>query len=277
MSVGVLVCGARRAARSLLALVAFAAVACGGDADSPPGDGPAGELRVAAASSLTEAFEEAGDAFRRQHPGVELRFNFASSSALAAQIVEGAPADVFAAADHAQVAVVVERGLARDPVVFAQNVPVVVVPAKGSPVASFADLARPAVRLVLAGPDVPIGRYAREVLARAAADPQGPGAGFADDVLANLRSNEANVRAVLTKVQLGEADAGIVYATDARVAGGDVRVIAIPDAYAVLAEYPIVVLGESRNPAAARAWVEFLTGPEGRAILARHGFRTPGP
>jgi molybdate transport system substrate-binding protein len=119
---------------------------------------------------------------------------------------------------------------------------------------------------------VPIGAYARQVLANASQASGGPGPNFADDVLANLASNEANVRAVLAKVQLGEADAGIVYNTDAAVAGDDVKVIEIPEAYNVVATYPIVALKEAGNPAVAQAWIDFILSAESQAILAKHGF-----
>ncbi len=231
-----------------------------------------GEVVVFAASSLTDAFKEAAAVFREMHPGARVSLSFASSASLAAQINEGAPADVFASADGAQMTVVVSRGNAGTPVVFATNRPILVVPRTGSPVASFADLARPGVRLVLAAPEVPIGRYSREILARASGTPAGPGADFGAKALANLRSNEANVRAVLTKVQLGEADAGIVYATDAASGGSDIRVISIPPEYNVLAEYPIAVTSSARNVLAASAWLAFLLSGEGQAVLEKYGF-----
>lgn len=234
-----------------------------------------GEIVVFAAASLTDAFKAAARAFQTENPGVKVTFNFAASSALATQINEGAPADVFASADLAQMKNVSDKGNARESKVFATNVPVVIVPASGSPVAAFADLAKPAVRLVLAGPEVPIGKYSRQILEKAAADSAGPGAGFAEQVLANVKSNEANVRAVLTKVQLGEADAGIVYATDATIAGKDVKVIEIPGAWNVIAEYPAAVLDDAPNSKAAEAWLAFLLSPDGQAVLAKHGFGAP--
>ena len=225
-----------------------------------------------AASSLTDAFNALADGFNVQHPGVSVTFNYASSSALATQLNERAPADVFASANDEQMEVVTEAGNASDAQTFATNVPVVVVPAGSKAVASFADLGRPGVRLVLAGPDVPIGAYSRQILADAANAADGPGADFLERVLANLRSNESNVRAVLTKVQLGEADAGIVYRTDAALAGGDIEVVDIPAEYNATASYPIAVTKESRNPAAAAAWIAYVLSPEGQAILQRFGF-----
>lgn len=229
-------------------------------------------LVVFAASSLTEAFEEAGTTFEAAHPGTRVRFNFGGSSALTTQITEGAPADVFASADTAQMALAVQRGDAGEPRTFATNSLVVVTPADGTQVRAFADLASPNLKLVLAAPDVPAGRYAREALTRASAPRAGIREGFAQEVLANVRSNEPNVRAVLTKVQLGEADAGIVYATDARAAAGDVTVVEIPAAYNPTAEYPIAVVTGTHDAALARTFLEFILSAEGQAILQRFGF-----
>jgi len=234
----------------------------------------AGEITVFAASSLTDAFTEAGKAFHSQNPGVTVRFNFASSSALATQINEGAPADVFASADQAQLQVVADRTGVVDPAVFATNIPVVVTPKGGTVVRSFADLARPGIKLVLAGKEVPIGKYARDVLQRAS------GAGgiapdFGSKALANLKSEESNVRGVLAKVQLGEADAGIVYVTDIGAAKDEVARIDIPAKYNVVAEYPIAVLKPSKAQAAGRAFIDFIRSAEGRAILQKYGFQ-PG-
>jgi molybdate transport system substrate-binding protein len=278
-------------ALAFLGVLGAAAAACGNDdgPDTTPGstatqavpataEMPAtsgelqGSITVFAASSLTDAFNELGEAFKAANPDVDIEFSFAASSALATQINEGAPADVFAAADGAQMRVVMDSGKGEgEPVIFATNSPVVVVPAGATTVATFEDLARPGIALVLAGPEVPIGRYARELLQKAS-EAGGIRADFSDRVLANLRSDEANVRAVLTKVQLGEADAGIVYQTDAATAAGDVDVIEIPGQYNVVAQYPIVPLAESEDPEAAAAFVEFALSGEGQAILESNGF-----
>ncbi|MCC7089973.1 MAG: molybdate ABC transporter substrate-binding protein [Dehalococcoidia bacterium] len=289
----------RAAALSLLAVLGGGlAQACGGEDDSPPptatsgASTPAtamastptpglvplrGEVVVFAASSLIDAFKAGAEVFETRHPGVKVTFNFASSSALATQINEGAPAGVFASADLAQMKNVIDKGAAAESTTFATNVPVLVTPAKGSAVTSFEDLAKPGVRLVLAGPEVPIGRYSRQVLDNASAAASGPGPDFGKRVLDNLKSNEANVRGVLTKVQLGEADAGIVYTTDAAIAGSDVKVIEIPLAWNVTAEYPIAILKDRPNAAAAEAWVEFLLSPDGQAVLREFGFGSPAP
>lgn len=256
-----------------LSAAILVAAACGGSGGNEDGNA-AGEITVFAASSLTEAFKEAGAAFETRNPGAKVTFSFAASSALAVQINEGAPADIFASADLAQMKVVSDRGNAFESAVFAKNAPVVVVPKDGKAVTAFADLSRPGLRLVLAGKDVPIGRYAREILTRASGT-GGISADFSDKTLANLKSEEANVRAVLTKVQLGEADAGIVYKTDVGAAGNDVRVVEIPAAYNVAAEYTIAVVKGSKNPATAAAFVAFLRSADGLAILEKHGFAQP--
>lgn len=234
-----------------------------------------GEIAVFAAASLTDAFTELGELFAEKYPDADVTFNFASSSALATQINEGAPAHVFASADLAQMKVVVDAGNAEGDRLFATNKPVVVVPKSGSPVATFEDLAKPGVRLVLAAPEVPVGRYSREILTKASTVPGGVSADFSDKVLANLQSNEANVRAVLTKVQLGEADAGIVYSTDAAIAADTVTVIEVPVAFNVVAQYPIATVDDSNNSSGAAAFVEFILSSEGQAVLSKYGFGSP--
>jgi molybdate transport system substrate-binding protein len=199
-------------------------------------------------------------------------FNFAASSALAVQINEGAPADVFASADAAQMQAASSTGRIGTAGVFATNLLVVVVPGEGAPVSTFADLAEPGVRLVLAAPEVPAGKYARESLEKASR-PGGISGDFSERVLANLRSNEANVRAVLTKVQLGEADAGFVYQTDIPPNAGGVKAIQIPPEYNVVAEYLIGAVGEGGTASpVAHAFVAFVLSDEGQTILRRHGF-----
>lgn len=257
------------------ALLAGAALsACCGNGSGGDSGTIDGEITVFAASSLSEAFKEVGAAFEKANPGTEVTFSFAASSALAVQINEGAPADVFASADTAQMKNVIDQGNAEEPTVFATNTPVVVVPKDGKAVATFADLAKPGIKLVLAGKDVPIGRYAREVLAKASGT-GGISPDFSDRVLANLKSEEANVRAVLTKVQLGEADAGVVYKTDVGAAANEVRVIEIPTAYNVVAEYPIAVLKASKNQVTAAGFVAFIRSAAGQAIMEKYGFVKP--
>lgn len=280
-----------------LALIAAAFLACSGapagSATATPATTPAtasagakssaatasatapvsGKVTVLAASSLTEAYRQIGAAFQQANPGVSVEFSFAASSALAAQIEQGAPADVFASADEVNMKKVTDRRLiAGAPVTFARNLPVIVVPASNrAGITAPKDLSKPGVKLVLAGPEVPIGNYARQIIDRLAADPA-YGAAFKDAALRNIVSNEANVRAVLTKVELGEADAGIVYKTDAKVSGDRVRIVEVPPSANVIATYPLGVIAASKNPDAARAFVDYVTGPEGQRALAAAGF-----
>ena len=225
-------------------------------------------VRILAASSLTEAFREIAAGFEAENPGTKVEVSFAGSQVLRTQIEQGAPADVFASADREHAEALVRAGLLGPTRVFARNALVVIVPAEAAEVTSLADLARPGIRLVLAGPAVPAGRYAAEALRRL--DAAGTfGAGFSARVRSNVVSEETNVRAVLSKVVLGEADAGLVYATDA-AAGGRVRVIDLP--VGVVAEYPIGVVAGTRVPVAAAAFVDRVLGERGQAILRRHGF-----
>lgn len=230
-------------------------------------------VTVFAAASLTDAFTEIGAAFEDANPGSTVRFNFAASSALATQINEGAPADVFASADNNQMSVVLDAGNAAEPQLFVRNVLVVVTPAD-SELERFEELAIEGLRLVLAGPDVPVGRYSRQILENASGV-GGIAPDFGERVLANLRSDEANVRAVLSKVQLGEADAGIVYQTDARVAADDVRVIEIPELYNVIADYHIAVVNGAEESGPASGFIAFVLSPDGQAILREYGFSSP--
>ena len=247
----------------ILRFVAAAALA--GLASGPA---PAGTVRVFAASSLTEAFGEMAAAFEAEHPGTKVELTFAGSQVLRTQIEQGAPADVFASADREHADALVRAGILGPPRVFARNALVVVVPSEGARVASLADLARPGTRIVLAGPRVPAGRYATEAL-RGLDAPAGLGTGFGVRVRANVVSEETNVRAVLSKVVLGEADAGFAYATDAASAASKVRVLELP--VDVVAEYPIGVLRRAALPSAA--FVDLVLGERGQAILRRHGFR----
>ena len=148
---------------------------------------------------------------------------------------------------------------------------VIVVPRDGTTVKAFSDLAKPGVKLVLAGKDVPAGKYARQVLAKASADPD-LGADFASRVLANVKSEESSVRAVLTKVQLGEADAGVVYRTDLQAAKGEVVGITVPSDFNIVATYPIAVIKHRKQKATARGFVDFVNSKSGQEILARYGF-----
>ena len=260
-------------------LVAVTAAACGGGAAGRPAAGEqpiAGTLTVFAASSLTDVFGEAGRQFEAGYAGVRVQFDFAASSALRLRLEQGARPDLFASADQVQIDRARDSGVLRDGgVVFAANVLVVVMPADNPGVIrSLADLAKPGLRLVLTDRNVPIGAYARQVLENLGADPA-YGPDFATRVLANVRSEEANVRAALAKVQLGEADASIVYATDVTAsAAPDLKTLAIPAQFNVSARYVIAVTSDTSRASLAEAFVSFLRGQRGQALLRQYGFVT---
>lgn len=231
------------------------------------------DLTVFAAGSLKDAFSDAAAVLARRSPPIGIRFNFAGSQQLAFQLEQGAQADVFASADQRWMEVVRDSGLvAGTPTVFARNRLVVITPAANpGRIDRLQQLSRRGLKLVLAAEAVPVGKYSREVLSRLAGAP-GFGADYPAQVLRNVVSQEENVKAVVTKVQLGEADGGIVYASDVTPeVGREVRVLQIPDEYNVIATYPIALLKGSKHPPAARAFVAFVLSPEGQALLARHG------
>lgn len=258
--------GLRTVARAALAAGAALSLVPGGAAASP-----SPPLRVFAAASLGDAFREIGAAFEATHPGIRVELECGGSAQLRVQIEQGAPADVFAAADLETVESLERAGRTDRARTFATNRLVVVTPARAAGVATLAGLGRRGVRLALAGPSVPAGRYAASAIA-AMDRSRRYGPRFAARVRANIVSEETSVRAALTRVALGEADAAFVYATDAASAASRVRVIAIPDSLAPPVCYGIArVLGSSRHPAAP-AFVAFVTGPAGGAILRRFGF-----
>lgn len=256
-----------------LILVPFVAAGC---ATARGGSVPVEEpvrLNVFAAASLVRVFGELGPAFEEAHPGVQVLFNFAGSQQLAQQIVLGAPADVFASANQEQMEVVIAQGQAvrQDVHPFATNRLVIVFPIQdpGRP-RDLKDIARPGLKLVMAAPEAPAGAYALSFIERAGESPEfGPE--FRKSVLANVVSHEENVRAVLSKVELGEADAGIVYASDA-AGGSGVGTLSIPPELNPDVTYPITVLRESPKARAARAFVDFVRSPSAAAILRRFGF-----
>ena len=230
----------------------------------------AAQLTVFAASSLRDAFQDLGRIFEQQHPGTSVSFNFAGSQELRTQVEHGARADVLASADPRTLRALAGAGLSLEPQVFARNEPVIVVPV-GNPagIDALADLPR-ARRLVVGAPEVPIGEYTVRIL-EAASRRYGPGFGAA--VEARVASRELNVRQALGKVALGEADAAIVYRTDALASRGAVEVISIPPQLNVVAEYPIALLRGAPRPGLARAFVELVLSSAGQAVLARHGFQ----
>jgi molybdate transport system substrate-binding protein len=221
----------------------------------------ANTISVFAAASLTSAFQAMAAAFEHDHAGVKVQVNFAGSPTLVQQILERAPADVFASADEASMQKLVDSGdIAAAPAIFARNALQIVV-AAGNPkrVTGLADLAKPGLVIALCGATVPCGRYAAEAFAKAG-------------IAAPAASQELDVKAVSSKVAMGEADAGIVYVTDVRAAGGKVEGVAIPEATNVVARYPIAVLKNASNPAAAGAFVDFVVSAHGQQVLARFGF-----
>jgi molybdate transport system substrate-binding protein len=231
-------------------------------------------LQVFAAASLSDAFTEIGHELEKQRPGLSVRMNFAGSQQLAAQLESGAIADVFAAADDRWMAYVKDLGfLAGDPSTFVKNTLVVIVPRTNpARIQRLQDLSRGGVKLVLGADAVPIGRYSRTVLRNLAHHPAFD-VDFARLTLRNVVSEEENVKSVVGKVQLAEADAGMVYRSDVSpTVSRYLRVIEIPDSANVIASYPIALMKGGRQPDAARAFVDLVLSPEGQQILARNHF-----
>ncbi len=262
------------------AIALVVAAACGGAgqpavSSATPSVGPtaspsatrvpvAGSITVFAGSSLTDAFKKAGDRLKLKDPGTDYVFDFGSSSTLATQIIDGAPADVFASADDTNMQKIVDAKLNDSaPAIFLSNRLQIAV-ATGNPkqITGLADLAKPGLVVVLAAPTVPAGKYALEALLKAG-------------VTLKPASQEVDVRAVLNKVALGEADAGIVYVTDVRSAAARVAGVDIPEQHQVIARYPIAVVKDSKNPRLAKAYIDYLLSDEGQGLLAEFGFSRP--
>lgn len=253
-------------------LVAMMLAACG----SSPSTGASPQsvkLNVFAAASLQAAFTDIGKAFSQAHSNVTVTFNFAGSDALATQINQGAPADVFASANATQMNNVVTPGNIAGSAVktFAHNRLVVIYPAANpANIQTLRDLGKSGVKVVLADKTVPVGQYALQFLDLAAAPSFG--ASYKTNVLKNVVSYETDVKSVLAKVALGEADAGIVYTTDAATETGKVGTITIPDALNVIAVYPIGAVNGSKQATTAQAFVDYVLSSEGQATLAKYGF-----
>jgi molybdate transport system substrate-binding protein len=277
--------------RSLLALVALVAAACSvGASPSTSGASPGSaqpsastlapgaarvDLTISGAASLQGVLAKVKVAYEAAVPGTTLTISTDSSSALETKIELGAPADVFLSADTANPKKLVDKGLAAgDAVVFAGNWLVIIVPA-GNPagIASPADLAKPGIKVIAAGDSVPITKYATQLVANLAREPGYP-ADFVAAYTANIVSKEDNVKAAVAKIELGEGDAAIVYVTDA-TASTKVTSIAVPGSANVQATYAGVVVMGSANVAAAKAFLAWLAGPDGRAILRSFGFLPP--
>jgi molybdate transport system substrate-binding protein len=254
----------------LILLIALFLVGCAPATAAPE----ARTLNVFAAASLTDAFTEIGKNFEAAHPGVTVIFNFGGSQALRTQIEEGAPADVFASASGKEMDTTVAGKFVADgtPKVFLKNKLVLILPADNpAGVAKLEDLAKPGLKLVLAAEEVPVGNYARQSLDLMNGS---FGTDFKDKVLANVVSNEDNVKQVVSKVQLGEADAGIVYTSDA-VAAPQLKTVEIPTELNVIARYPIAPLVKSANVDLATSFVEYVLAADGQAVLAKWGFAPP--
>ncbi|WP_426498197.1 molybdate ABC transporter substrate-binding protein [Streptomyces sp. D54] len=262
----------RTAAAVLATALLIPLAACGDDSGSAKDKGegsgsaagtgaPAADLTVLAASSLTDVFKTAGAAYEKENPGTKVTFSFAGSQELAAQVKQGAPADALVTADTKTM-----DGLSDDtgkPTVIARN-RLVIATGEGNPekVGSLKDLADPKLTVVLAAPEVPVGRYSAQIL-------------DAQKIAVQPVSQEPNVRAVLSKVSLGEADAGLVYRTDAATATDKVDAIEIPDAENAIASYPAATLKTSEHSEAASAFVAWLSTPAAQKIFQGAGFQQP--
>jgi molybdate transport system substrate-binding protein len=244
-----------------VAVAALALAACGDDTTSGGSSGSANEIKVFAAASLTAAFTELGQQYTSANGGTKVTFNFAGSQALATQIQQAAPADVFASADLTNMGKV--KDLVGTPQNFASNLLQIVVE-KGNPkgVKTLDDLANPDLKVVLAAPDVPAGKYAAEVLNTA-------------KVTVKPVSEEDNVKAVVTKVSLGEADAGIVYVTDVTAGGDKVQGVDIPKDQNVTATYPIASVKAGKAQDKAQAFMGLVLSAQGQQVLKQYGFLPP--
>ena len=234
------------------------------------------KISVFAAASLTEAFNAAGPAFTNE-TGVEVTFNYGGSDTLATQIKQGAPADVFASANLAQMKVVSDAGRVADrPRTFAKNRLVLIAPKSDAlKVTSPLELAKTGVKVVLAAATVPVGGYARATFGKLSGQ-NGYPADFPAIVEKNVVSNELDVKAVVTKIALGEGDAGVVYSTDVTPSvAAKLNVYPFPPAVAPDIEYPIAALKNASNPRGARAFVDYITSPEGQTFLRARGFISP--
>ena len=248
-------------------MLALAVTSCGkttttAPATSTPGT-VSGNVIVFAASSLTESFGEIAAVFEKEHPGVTVTVNFGASSALVKQVQDGAPADVVAIADTANLQKLTDAKLVGEPTIFAKNqLEIIVPPDNPAGITSLADLAKPGVTVALCAEQVPCGKFAKQVLATAG-------------LTLTPVTLEENVKGVVTKVTLGEVDAGIVYLTDVQAAGAKAIGIAIPANQNAVASYPLAVTTAAPNKTAASAFAAFVSSPDGQKILGGRGFAAP--
>ncbi len=266
---------------TLVALVVVAGMCLGCQTTATPTNssvvaGNQTVLTVYAAASLTGAMSDMGKAFQAANPGTAVAFNFAGSQELRTAIEQGAKADVFASADTANMDKLKAAGLVPGQTrVFASNRLVVIMP-KSNPagIKELHDLAKPNVKLDIADPSVPVGNYTLQALDKLSADPSF-GADFKTRVLERVVSKENNVKQVVSKVMLGEADAGVVYTTDAQASADKLTMLDIPDPFNVVATYPIAVVKESAQPALANRFIAFVLSENGQTILKEYGFAGP--
>lgn len=251
------------------AAVVVLATGCGGGSSNAststatPAAKLTGPLTVLAAASLTEAFNDTKTALQKQYAGLNITYSFAGSQTLVSQVVNGAPADVIATADQSSMGMLVSQNLVETPTVFAHNVlEIAVAPGNPKGIKTLADLAAPGLAVVLADPSVPAGKFAKQAL-----DKQG--------VKVTPKSLELDVKSVLQKVAIGEADAGVVYVTDVTAAGTSVAGVTIPTDQNVTATYPIAVIKGTKHHAAAQAYVTEIISGAGRTALKARGFLGP--
>jgi len=235
-----------------------------GTSPAAAGRQPSGSATVFAAASLTESFQEIGELFSDQNPSAEIVFNFGASSGLATQIAEQGGADVFASADQANMKKITDQDLTEgDPQVFVRNrLQIIVSPGNPKEIRSLADLAKPDLKVVLAAPEVPAGRYGKQALDKAG-------------VTVNPVSQAVDVKGVVGPVTLGEADAGIVYASDVKAAGNKAEGVSIPEELNVTPEYPIALVKGAPNAQVGRAFIDLVLSDEGQEILIDNGFIAP--
>jgi molybdate transport system substrate-binding protein len=253
---------------ALVVMILVSLGGCGAASDHGPANAARGDVTVFAASSLTQAFSKLGTIFERQHPGSKVQFNFAASDTLEAQIDQGAPADVFASAGPAPMQTVTGSSASSGkPRLFASNLLIIVTPPGNPVVQSPGDLAVPGTKLVLAAPGVPAGDYSREALKNL---------GIASAANKNLVSNEIDDKSVVSKVLLGNADAGIVYVTDLTPdVASKVAIVRIPKQDNVVAHYAIVALKNGTEQSLGRNFVDLVLSAKGQGILRGFGFGPP--
>jgi molybdate transport system substrate-binding protein len=253
-----------RARLSIALLVIGSLCGCGISSTPAPGTGREKSLTIFAAASLKKAFTEIGERFTTDNPGSDVEFSFAGSADLVTQLTQGAPADVFAAADAKNMGKVEQAGLLAGPAVnFASNtLTIVVAPGNPKKITSFQDLTQPDLSVVVCAPQVPCGSATQKV-------EQATGARL------NPVSEESQVTDVLNKVFTGQADAGVVYVTDAQGAGDTVSTVAFPESTGAVNTYPIAVLKGAHDPELARKFIDLVTGDAGRKILSAAGFAKP--